>query len=368
MKIAILAGLSSVHTVRWANAFAEKGDEVHIITSHPNTLEKLSDKITVHSLPFPAPAGYFINAPFLRTLLRKIRPDVLNAHFASGYGTLGRLSRFKPYVLSVWGNDVYEFPRRSPIHKTLVTNNLLAADIVCSTSKVMAQQIRSICPLISTIPITPFGVDTTFFAPTPDSRNPNYFTIGTVKTLKPKYGIDTLLKAFYYTMERLNHLDPGTAKSLRMMIVGTGPQERELKDLSEKLGIANHCYWIGKVPHDNVPKYLNQFDIFAALSRSDSESFGVAVIEASACCLPVVVSNVGGLPEVVIEGETGIVVPKEKPREAGTALIELIRDRDKLKEMGRKGREHVQQNYEWDHCVNILGDVLKSCIGGHRKQ
>ncbi len=80
MKIVLLASLSSIHTVRWANAFAVRGHEVHVITSHPNTLDTATEEVTVHKLPFSAPAGYYLNAFTLIRLLKRLRPDVLNAH------------------------------------------------------------------------------------------------------------------------------------------------------------------------------------------------------------------------------------------------------------------------------------------------
>lgn len=362
MRIALLAASTSIHTIRWTNALAYRGHEVHLMTCHPGIPDNFSQGVAVHTLPFPAPAGYFLDAIALKTLLRKVRPDVLNAHFASGYGTMGRLSAFHPYVLSVWGSDVYDFPCKSSIHRSLLRKNLLAADAVCSTSNVMAKQVRKICPEISDIDITPFGVDTDLFSPDPESRDPRYITIGTVKTLDSKYGIDTLLEAFANVKRYFNHRDEATSKRLRLMIVGSGPQEYELKRLAGILGIADQCHWTGKAAHRDVPKYLNQFDVFSALSRLDSESFGVAVIEASACGLPVVVSDAGGLPEVVRGGRTGLVVPREDPEAACRALVELIRNESLRKKMGETGREHVRKEYEWGHCVDILEGVLKKTL------
>ena len=90
---------------------------------------------------------------------------------------------------------------------------------------------------------------------------------------------------------------------------------------------------MGAVPHKDVPRYLNQMDIYVAASRLDSESFGVAVLEASACELPVVVSNAGGLPEVVEDGVTGYIAPKEDVAATATAIGKLIAssaERDRL--------------------------------------
>jgi glycosyltransferase involved in cell wall biosynthesis len=365
MKIVLLAPFSVVHTVRWANAFAVRGHEVHVITSHPNTLDTTTEEVTVHKLPFTAPVGYYLNAFALKRLLKRLRPDVLNAHYASGYGTLGRLCDFSPYVLSVWGSDVYDFPDKSPVHLRLIRKNLLAADRICSTSNAMAGQVRKICPELQDIRVTPFGVDTKTFSPMPDLRDLRQITIGTVKSLKHKYGIDILLKAFAHVKEHYGTTDKAMSERLRLVIVGSGPEEKKLKEMADGLKIAGYCTWVGRIERQEVPKWLNKLDIFAALSRS--ESFGVAIIEASACELPVIVSDAGGLPEVVEDGETGFVVRRENPEAAGKAMIRLINDPDLRKEMGKKGRDHVIREYEWEHCVGLLEEVLREASGIRNK-
>lgn len=359
MKIALLAGLSSIHTVRWANAFSERGHCVHLITSHPGGPDPLHSGVTLHMLPFNAPIGYYLNTKHLKKLLDKIKPDVLNVHYASGYGTLARLSGFHPSVLSVWGSDVYDFPKTNRLCMKILRKNLLAADAVCSTSQAMAMQTRKICPELKEIHVTPFGVDTNLFKPEPKYHDPRHITIGTVKTLAPKYGIDTLLRAFAYAFEKLSSSDPGLADKMRLMVVGGGPQENELKSLAAQLKIQGRCLWTGRVPHQDVPQYLNQLDIYVALSRLDSESFGVAVLEASACGLPVIVSDVGGLPEVVINGETGFVVKKEAPDEAGEAIIKLISEPNSIVTFATNGRRYVRNKFEWEENVLQLLTVLQ---------
>lgn len=363
MKIALLSGMSSIHTIRWANAFCSIGHEVHII-SIQKPIEPPCDSVNVHMLPFSAPMGYYLNVFALKSLLKKIHPDATSVHYASGYGTLARLANCHPYVLSVWGSDVYDFPEKSKWHASLIRKNLLAADKVCSTSHVMARQTHKTCPNlpIEQIAITPFGVDTTIFFPVPGGRDDNYITIGTVKSLAPKYGIDVLLKSFSYAYKKLREENLSLAEKMRLMIIGSGPQEKELKKLSELLGISKKCVWKGRVPHGEVPRFLNKLDIYVALSRLDSESFGVAIIEASACGVPVVVSDAGGLPEVVVAGETGFIVKRESSVEAGEKILKLIKNTELRKIMGEKGVKNVKLLYEWHSNTLKLEKELFSTI------
>lgn len=364
MKIALLGGLSSIHTIRWANVFAERGHNVHVITSksHCKAIHNISTSVKVDVLPFSSPHGYYMNVGVLKKLLAKISPDVLNAHYASGYGTLGRLCGFHPYVLSVWGSDVFDFPYQSRYHMSIIKKNLLAPDLVCSTSNIMVKQTKSLCPEISKVSVTPFGVDTDVFKPLTEFRDPHFLTVGTVKALYHKYGIDILLNTF--ALVKTEMLKKGLDINLRLMIAGDGPDMSKLQKLARHLNIATQCEWLGKVPHGEVPEILNKFDIYVALSRLDSESFGVAVLEASACGLPVLVSNAGGLPEVVADNETGFIVPKEHYEVAADALTKLLLDFNLRKKMGKSGVDFVRKNYEWNSCVITMEEQLLSVCKG----
>lgn len=149
-------------------------------------------------------------------------------------------------------------------------------------------------------------------------------------------------------------------EKLSLRLVGTGPDELKLKSLVKELKISNNVCFVGRVDSCNVPKELNVFDIYVALSRQ--ESFGVAVIEAGAAGRPVVVSDAGGLPEVVINGETGFVVAKENPQAAVDAIAKLVLDHDLRIRMGEAGRQHVEALYDWNVCINTMINLYKRVI------
>ena len=352
MKIVFLAPLSVIHTIRWANVFAEHGHEVHVISMHDLSVDQLHQDVRPHMLPFKAPFGYYLNVFVIKSILQRIKPDMMNVHYASGYGTLARLSCYHPLALSVWGSDVYDFPYESRTKMSIIQKNLQAADVICSTSEVMKRQTESLLVSPKKIFVTPFGIDTTKFIPKKNFSE-KVHVIGTVKSLAPKYGIDTLIKAFAIVVNKLRD------KDLKLMVAGDGPQRTELEYLASELGLADRCEFLGKIPHDKVPEILHSFDIYAALSELDSESFGVAILEASACGLPVVVSDAGGLPEVVENGKTGIVVPRHNPSIAADALISLIQSSELREKLGGNGIERVIKNYSWTECYCSLYEVFK---------
>jgi glycosyltransferase involved in cell wall biosynthesis len=337
--------------------------DVHLISQHPLT-EKLESKVHLHLFPYRRILGYFTMVPGVKKILKNIQPHLINAHYASGYATTARLTGFHPWLLNVWGSDVYDFPGKSPIHRWWVRKNLLAADNVASTSHCMAEQTRQIAPSLKKIAITPFGVDVDLFAAAvkqQDMKTENEpIVIGTVKRLAPKYGVDTLVRAFSSLRERLRINNSGLDTRLRLRIVGDGPDREALSKLATDLGIANITDFVGRVPHRQVPAELSAIDIYVALSRFHSESFGVAVIEAGAAGRPVVVSNVGGLPEVVRDGETGFIVPPDDAEAAADALEQLVRDQSLRQQMGEAGARHVAENYSWDASVQIMIKVLEA--------
>jgi len=223
----------------------------------------------------------------------------------------------------------------------------------------MAHQTLQICPELRNLSVVPFGVDLMRFTPISQSDASRNTVIGTVKTLHPKYGIDTLLQAFATAAREL-----ADSTEIRLSIVGDGPQASDLRKLASTLRLDEDVF-VGSIRHADVPSHLRTFDIYVALSREDSESFGVAVIEASACGLPVIVSNVGGFPEVVEHGTTGLIVPKDDVSAAAEAIVKLVRDPALRKQMGRAGRARVQQEYNWsdnaDCMEHIYMDTVKRC-------
>lgn len=177
-----------------------------------------------------------------------------------------------------------------------------------------------------------------------------------------KYGIEYLIRAFDKVYNNIEKIDSRLANLMYLELVGSGNQMEELKVLSEKLGINNRVRFIGRVPHDKVPDYLSRFDIYVAPSILDSESFGVAVIEASACKRPVIVSDVGGLPEVVQDGVIGYIVSPKDVDALAEKIQTLLLNSEKRRSMGEAGESFVRNVYEWQHCVDIMETVYNSII------
>ncbi|MDQ3047215.1 MAG: glycosyltransferase [Bacteroidota bacterium] len=367
-RILFLSDINSAHTRKWAESLAKKGFEIGVFTLSPVKSDwfKAFSNITVFSSTQVSSSdftssdvlkmGYLKEIRNLKNAILSFRPDILHAHYATSYGLLGVLSRFRPFVISIWGSDVYDFPNKSFLHKMLFKFNLRMADRLLSTSHVMARESAKYTN--KKIIVTPFGIDMQVFKPMTVKSlfSVNDIVIGTIKVLDIKYGIDFLIRAFRILKDKQPHL------SLKLLIVGTGEESDRLKQLASQLNLEKDCVFTGFVNHAEVPMYHNMIDIAVFLSIYDSESFGVAVLEASACEKPVIVSKVGGLPEVVEHGVSGFVVPPRDAEAAALAIENLIMDPGLRNSMGKNGRERVLKLYDWDKNLSDIIEIYKELL------
>lgn len=358
MKIAFVSAASSSHTVKWVNALCKKGHKVRLysLPEHENRQKNLNPEVEVVYLGKSGFAGYFLNGSELRRDLADFVPDVINAHYASGYGTLARMAKVHPLVLSVWGSDVYEFPLKSPLHKLLVAGNLKAADIVASTSQVMAEQVRRVFGEKRNIWITPFGVDCSLFSPQPQEHDG--FCVGAVKALEDVYGMDDLIRAFALFVQK------APEGSYTLNIYGKGSRESELQRLIDSLGIAQCANLCGVIPNTKVPQALSEMDVVCLPSRS--ESFGVSAVEAMACCVPVIASNVDGFIETVEDGVTGYLAPCGDVEALAEHLLTLSQDVELRRNMGTAGRERVLRLFDFKKNVEQMEKVYQAAIEEHK--
>jgi glycosyltransferase involved in cell wall biosynthesis len=354
MRIALLAPANNVHTHKWLAYYDRCGIDVYAISleSHRDTEERRWARVRTRYLPLvhSHKAAYLLTVRRLRTLLEQADPDLVHAHYVSSYGFLGALANRHPYVVSVWGSDIYEFPTSGAVQRRMVEFALGRADAICSTSEVMRAETTKYTD--KAISVTPFGVDTAAFAPAarpPDGR----VVFGIVKTMDAKYGIDVLLQAFAELVA------PGTAETdnYDLVVVGGGPRLTEYQDLAVSLGIAARVRFTGPVPHREVPALMRELDVFVVPSVRQSESFGVAAVEAQACGVPVIVSDIGGLTEVVRDGVTGYVVPPRDPAALAARML-LLGQRPELRALlGAAGRAHAVEHYNWDRNAALMLDV-----------
>lgn len=357
MKVLILSDAENTHTRRWVSSLAEKGLDIVLFS-----LSKPKDDfygnlcnvklVSVSDGPKKSVWGklnYLRTINKLKSLIKSEKPDIIHAHYASSYGLLGALTKPKgtPFVISVWGSDVYAFPHTIHVGKRILRYNFNKTDLVLSTSHIMAEETRKYTS--KPIEVISFGINVNLFKPKEDASHNDTFTIGCVKGLFPIYGIDTLIKATAITIKN----NPG--KNIKLVVYGKGPSLEDLKQLAADLGISDNVHFAGFINNNLLPDVYNSFSVAAFLSNS--ESFGVAAIEAMSCGCPVITSDADGFTEIIDDKQTGFIVPKQDPEAAARIMQRFIDDPSLRQTIGKNAREMVTRRYDWENDVRKTVDV-----------
>ena len=357
MKIALLGAANSVHLARIANEILAKGYEV-IVISLPNHID--NDKVIkakIFYLKYSGGKGYYLNALELKRILKEEKVDVLNSHYASGYGTLGRLSGFHPTVLSVWGSDVYSFPKENRIKKIILKKNLKNSDLLFSTSNCMANETRKYIGDKKKIVITPFGVDTEMFCPSEKKKenSDTNFVIGFLKGTSRIYGIDLFMVAFEKSKKTLGQ--QGIFASA--LICGGGDRYDEIISKIKKSEFSDSYNFLGRIPHAQMPQIISECDVVCVPSLE--ESFGVVALEAMSSGIPCITSDAPGLAEVVNNEITGYVT-NNTIEELSEKICILAINCEKRRRMSAAAREHVCKEYDFSKNIDIFLDAYISII------
>ena len=342
MRAVYLADAPYIHTRRWVEHFARLGWDAHVISFRPAEITGAR----VHHIDGLETLGkprYIVHARRVRSLVRELRPDVLHALHLTSYGFLAGFSGVQPSIVSVWGTDVLEAPRLTPLHRWITGYALARAGAVTATGMRLAEATLPYMPAGKPVSVIPYGVDLDRFRPALRPARPAV-TVGAVARLSPEKGFEHLLRAVAALDARGVTVD--------VLLAGDGPSRESLGRLALDLKIAGRVRWLGEVAHDDVPVVLQGLDIFAM--PSTWEGFGVSAIEASAMQLPVVASDIHGIPDVVIDGETGLLVPPASPPVLAAAIARLATDAELRVRMGTAGRAFVERNYRWRDNARLM--------------
>lgn len=354
--IVVAGSARSIHVVQWVNALARRGIKVTLFSIDEPAQDVITDSVEIVCPRFwrivAKPLRYVLAAFFLRRTLRRLpNTALLHAHYASGYGLCGALAGFRPFIVSVWGADVYDLPHRSFFYGATVQFVLSRADIITSTSDCMADWTRTYTS--TPVRTVGFGVDVQSFdiATAENAHTSSTFVFGTAKSLRAKYGHDVALRALALARQQIADID------LRLRIAGEGDQKDNLNELAQHLGLSDSVDFLGNLPHDKMPSFIHSTDCGLYLSVEDSESFGVSVVETLACARPVIVSDAPGFVEIVHNNGVGIVVPRRSETATADAMVHMARNAALCRSFGNAGRQHVQNKYTIPKCVDNMLDV-----------
>lgn len=280
-------------------------------------------------------------------LLREKQFDVLHAHFASPgaeWAYMATRVAHIPFTFTAHGSDIF---RRPPEAFSAISKAALATITVSNFNK---EFIRSVLAVdAERIHVIPCGIDVGLFRPDDDSRRRRDAVpqLITVARLAPEKDYGTLLAAYAELRRR--------GWQFKAWIVGSGPEHERLLAVRSELGLDDIVDFCGSRGAVEVRDLLRMSDAFCL--SSTSETLGVVYLEAMACGLPVVGTDVLGVSEAVCAGETGSLVGPSQPRAFADAIEKLLQDPDHAREMGKAGRHWVEMRFSLTRQVNDLLSV-----------
>jgi L-malate glycosyltransferase len=315
IRIAVIGDASSVNVRNWCDGLRATGAEVHIISLHaPNV-----DDPFVHPIiasPTLKKLRYFVSVFEVRRLLRKIKPDIVNAYFATGYGTLGALSGFHPLVITTAGSDVFVGPRRNALLRSILRFNFQRAGMIIAFAPHIADAILQLGGDAEKIVIQPRGISLTRFGMNqcyPPSENDTLQCIST-RSLAPTYNLDSLLNA----VPLLNDI------TCHVTIVGDGPLRNRLEQHAEQIGIGKQIDFVGRRSQNEIPSLLAKHNTYIALT--ETEGVSASLLEAMAVGLTPIVFDIEANRYWITHGENGLLIKDRSPETISNALRQVYTD------------------------------------------
>lgn len=275
--------------------------------------------------------------------------------------------RGTPYGIFVYGTDLLLLQNRlghSALKRQAARGLIGSARVVVAISHWTRDLCLSVLRELNfrdgeiEVRIVPLGTDPAHFRPgvsTSEVRARYSLEDGrwllTVARLVAHKGIDTVL----HVVAALAREHP----TLRYAIVGSGPMQAQLEALARTLGVTSRVRFLTDVPDSDLPALYNNAEIYLGVSRPAElmmEGFGISLSEASACGVPVVGGSSGGIPDAVLENETGLLVDARTAKPVVDAVRLLLSDRELAKRLGEGGRKAVESYFNWDR---VTSDVQR---------
>jgi len=294
----------------------------------------------------------------IRGWLKQVGPDILHTHLIHGdlYGRIASVGFDYPLLTTKHNDDAFkQFPGYRWFAQWL--NNAFDAGVTISEhlKRYYRAELGVKHPDFRTIP---YGLDPKQFnqETRPDPQQGSLeitdepVCFGIVARLTEQKGHSDLIKAFKHLRSR--------EEDIHLVIVGTGPLEDMLKEQVRRLELGSHVTFTGF--RSDIPYLLSEFDVFVHPSRW--EGFGLVFLEAMSARLPVVATNVSAIPEIVVKGETGFLVPPESPHALASAMEQFINHPELCQSMGSAGYQRLCDQFSIDVMFDRYDRLYRSLL------
>lgn len=270
--------------------------------------------------------------------------DLIHAHYGFHSAFLPAIIRKKPLIITFHGSDALKEPLRNKVYYYLQRFVISRSDhIIAVSNEIKDVLVSNLGANPNKISVISCGVETTRFLPLEKMDTRRTLNISKSEKVvlfigKFRYekGVDIIIKCAYRMPD------------VMFILVGRGTIRTALKN----------CSFVGVVSNDEIPTWMSVADVFFLPSRS--EGTPVVLLEALSCALPVVASRVGGIPDLVRDGETGCLVESENLDMFIKKLQELLQNPEKRRQMSQKGRKDMIDNYDSRKIANDINQIYES--------
>jgi teichuronic acid biosynthesis glycosyltransferase TuaC len=289
-------------------------------------------------------------------VVKEFQPHILHAYDATpdGYAGLLLKRRFNlPLVCSLLGADVNVYPNYRPLTRQLTQKVVAEADQLVAVSRALKEAAEVLAQPKREIRVIYMGCDTEIFRYNEIAREqvrkllgiaPQENIVLFVGRLVEAKGIFELIEAF----SQIQLQQTGT----HLVFVGDGRDRLKLENQVRQRGLSSTVHFVGMISHSEMPHWLSAADLLALPSHN--EGLPNAIVEAMACSIPVVATNVGGIPEVVEDKKSGLLIEKGDIDSLTNAIVSLLKDEERRKKMGAYGRSIIEQNFSWQKSAQAL--------------
>ena len=370
IKICFLGNASSVHTIKWARFFSLNGYDTHLVsfdnpeTNNLGNIKFHKIKKVINTAAYPWMVLNILFSVFqTKKVLKEIKPDIVNAHYATSYGLRAVCAGFHPLVLTAWGSDILITPRKNFLLMALTKFILKKCDIITCDARHMKKAMVGMGVLESKIKIINFGVDTGIFIPgpfNPEIRNElgdkNDNIIISLKWPDPISDYETLIKAAALVIP----------KNPNAKFIALGPTSfpkyfEGLEKMLEDYNIKKNFKFLGNVAYEKIPEYLKSSDIYVCTSASDA-GLASSTAEAMACGLPPLITKFGDNDDWVKNGENGFIFPIGDYKILAEKILYLLNHPEERKIIGNASRKIILERNSYDGEMRKMGEIYNSMV------
>ena len=368
LRLAFLGNPNSIHLRRWVTFFAGRGHHVTLLVADDAVLDPgLPSAIAVERFAGVRVRGGFPPASLLRArgavrrAVKRVDPDLLDAHFLTINGWHAWMSGIHPYVTTLWGSDVFVAPKRSRVVARLAGITLRAADMVLVDSEGLRRGALALGAPPARTELIQFGVDLDQFKPGPDPKalRARLGLRGKRVVFSPR-GITPLYR-HGVVIEALARL-PDDVVVLMSRFSAQADELAAIERQAAALGLSERIVMVPQIAHSDMPDFYRLADVVVSVPVSDSSS--VSVLEALACGRPIVASDLPSIREWLWELDSSALVPVDDPAATAAALIRALglssKERAELAARGRRiVAERADQARSLGHVESLYRELAR---------